>query len=154
MADDLRYVPGDFYRICDRTGFKVRASATSKEWTSAIVRSISSEPRHPQDFVRGVTDDQTVQDARPRQTDVFIGPLQTTVAVAAAAGANVIAVTSTAGMANSDRLEIILDSKDTFLVTVSAVASPNITISTPLPSSVAAGNLVTDISQVVQPNIG
>lgn len=67
MAD--LYKPGDFYRICDRTGFKVRASATRKEWTGMIVRDKSFEMRHPQDFVRGVEDNQNVPEPRPRQPD-------------------------------------------------------------------------------------
>lgn len=72
MADDKHYVPGDFYRMCDRTGFKVRAGRTQKEWTGMIVRGQSWERRHPQDFVRGVRDDQTVPMPRPRQVDLFI----------------------------------------------------------------------------------
>lgn len=72
MADDKHYVPGDFYRICDRTGFKVRASRTQKEWTGLLVRSKSWERRHPQDFVRGARDNQVVPEPRPRQTDLFI----------------------------------------------------------------------------------
>lgn len=73
MADDRHYVPGDFYRICDRTGFKIRANRTKKEWTGRIVRSQSFELRQPQDFVTGVRDDQTVPEPRPRPADVFIG---------------------------------------------------------------------------------
>lgn len=74
MADDRHYVPGDWYRICDRTGYKVRASKTKKEWTGNIVRDQSFELRQPQDFVRGRKDPQTVPDARPRQTNHFIEP--------------------------------------------------------------------------------
>lgn len=72
MADDKHYVPGDFYRIDDKTGFKVRANRTRKEWTNMIVRDQSFEYRQPQDFVRGVIDDQNVPEPRPRQHDVFI----------------------------------------------------------------------------------
>jgi hypothetical protein len=72
MADDKHYVPGDFYRICDRTGFKVRASKTRKQWDNLIVRLESFEPRQPQDFVRGVPDNQTVPEPRPHQKDIFI----------------------------------------------------------------------------------
>ncbi len=73
MADDKHYVPGDFYRICDRTGFKVRASHTQQQWDQLIVRKESWEPRQPQDFVRGVADDQVVPMPRPRQPDVSTG---------------------------------------------------------------------------------
>lgn len=74
MADDRHYVPGDFYRICDRTGFKMRAGKTRQEWTHNIVRDQSFEERQPQDFVRGVYDNQNVPLPRPRQPDRFINP--------------------------------------------------------------------------------
>lgn len=70
MAD--LYRPGDFYRICDVCGFKVRASVTKKRWDGMIVCEADWEPRHPQDFVRGKVDNQRVPDPRPEQTDVFI----------------------------------------------------------------------------------
>ena len=72
MADDRYYVPGSFYRIDDRTGFKVRAERTKKEWNGLIVREQSWEPRQPQDFVRGRKDQMTVPDARPRSPNSFI----------------------------------------------------------------------------------
>lgn len=72
MTDDKRYVAGTFYRICDRTGFKVRSYNTQKQWNNLIVRDRSFEMRQPQDFVTGVRDDQTVWDPRPRQVDRFI----------------------------------------------------------------------------------
>ncbi|MCF4166336.1 hypothetical protein L2U69_11830 [Zavarzinia compransoris] len=73
MADET-YIPGDHWVICDRTGFKVRASETRKEWNGLRVWNKVWEPRHPQDFVRGRADDQAVRDARPRQEDVFLSP--------------------------------------------------------------------------------
>ncbi len=66
MTEATRYSPGDFYRICDYTGFKVRASRTRKMWNGLIVRKESWEARHPQDFVRGVADYMVVPEARPR----------------------------------------------------------------------------------------
>jgi len=74
--DDKRngYRPGDFWRICDRSGKKVRASRTEREWTGLIVDRDEWEPRHPQDFVRGVRDDQRVPDARPEAPDTFLLP--------------------------------------------------------------------------------
>lgn len=61
-----KYRPGDHLVQCDRTGFTVYASETVKEWNGLRVRKESAEPRHPQDFVKGVRDDQTVHDPRPR----------------------------------------------------------------------------------------
>lgn len=155
MADDLHYVHGDFYRICERTGFKVRARRTAKEWTGRIIRNESWEVRQPQDFVRGVVDDQTVPEPRPRQIDQFLGPLQTTMAANAPAGATSLFLVSTVRMANGDRLDIILDSKDSFLATIlNVVTSSQIILTAPLPYSVSAGNLVTDLTALALPFIG
>lgn len=64
--------PGDFYRICARTGFKVLARDTVKEWTGQCVRRESYEARHPQDFLRARKDDQRVRDPRPEPADDFL----------------------------------------------------------------------------------
>lgn len=70
-ADYYRH--GDFNRICDRSGFKVKASRTQKEWNGLIVRREDWEPRHPQDYVRGVRDQQSVREARPEPVaDTFV----------------------------------------------------------------------------------
>lgn len=74
MADNLHYVPGDYYQIDDRTGFKIRASTSRMQWNNLVVSPIVYEPRQPQDFVRGVVDNQTVPIPRPRQTNQFIQP--------------------------------------------------------------------------------
>lgn len=73
MANEY-YKPGSFWRIDDRTGFKVRAERTEQEWTNRIVRDLSWEPRQPQDFVRGTADQQTVPAPRTEGTDVNIMP--------------------------------------------------------------------------------
>ncbi len=68
-----KLAPGDWYVSCDKTGFKVPASETRKEWNGLIVWEQVYEARHPQDFVRGVRDDQTVPFARPVNTaDNFV----------------------------------------------------------------------------------
>lgn len=72
------YVDGDVWVLCDRTGMKVRMSQTRKEWNGLRVRKESWEPRHPQDFVRGVPDDQRVADARPESADTFLTTNQVT----------------------------------------------------------------------------
>lgn len=66
------YVPGDHYKICGVCGFKVRASQTKKRWDGMIVCLPDWEPRHPQDFVRGKVDKQTVANPRPEPEDVFV----------------------------------------------------------------------------------
>lgn len=73
MGTKRHYIPGSFYRICDRTGFAVRAEDTRTEWQGLIVDKRVFEARQPQDFVTGVPDNQTVPYARPRQANTFVG---------------------------------------------------------------------------------
>lgn len=72
IGGDWKYVAGDHWCICDRCGFKVRFSDTRKEWNGLRVCTKDYEARQPQDFVRSVKDRQKVEDARPRDTDIFI----------------------------------------------------------------------------------
>lgn len=66
------YKPGSHWKICDRTGFKVRAEDTREEWNGLIVSSAVYEARHPQDMVRARKDDQSVRKARPRKPDTWV----------------------------------------------------------------------------------
>lgn len=71
-SDATTDVPSN-YLICDRTGFRVSvAEGLVEEWTGARVRARSFESRHPQDFVRGSSEQQKGSD-RPEQTDRFLG---------------------------------------------------------------------------------
>jgi hypothetical protein len=65
MGREFYYKPGSFYRIDDRTGFTTRAEHQQFEWTGLIIDRRVWEIRQPQDYVKGVTDDQTVPYARP-----------------------------------------------------------------------------------------
>lgn len=67
MGTERFYRPGSFYRIDDRTGFATRAERTRTEWNGLIVSDRVWEARQPQDFVKGVADNQTVPYPRPRQ---------------------------------------------------------------------------------------
>ena len=58
-ADYLKF-DGDWNALCDRCGFKHKASTLKEEWTGFMVCKTCYEPRHPQDFVRGVKDDPSV----------------------------------------------------------------------------------------------
>lgn len=55
--------------ICDRCGFKYKSDQVRKEWTGFYVCNSCWETRQPQDFVRGVKDDQSTVVDRPEQTD-------------------------------------------------------------------------------------
>jgi hypothetical protein len=72
----MNYVPGDFWRICEVCGFKYRSTQTSKRWDGLIVCREDFETRHPQDFVRGLTDRQNVPDPRPEPAHIFVGPTE------------------------------------------------------------------------------
>lgn len=56
---------GDYNVICDTCGFKRKFSETKLQWDNKLVCQECYEERHPQDFVRGLTDKQTVPIARP-----------------------------------------------------------------------------------------
>lgn len=73
------FKPGDFNRICDKCGFKRKASETREEWNGLIVCSDGCfEERHPQDFVRGKYDDQRVEKPRPDTEPEFWAPTDIT----------------------------------------------------------------------------
>ena len=55
-----RAVIGDYNAICDRCGFKFKASKLRKTWDGLYVCSKDWEPRHPSDFARKYTEDTTV----------------------------------------------------------------------------------------------
>lgn len=149
MADDKHYVPGDFYRIDDRSGFKVRAYRTRKEWTGLIVKDTAWEPRNAQDFVRGVRDDQSVPEARSRQTDIDLY-LQTTLAVTASAGATALSLNSAIGMSNGDTVWVVCDDGSLLRTTLSGSPVNNaVILAKGLPFQASAGNVLSDIS--VQP---
>lgn len=66
---------GSFNRICDWSGFKVKAGQTRKQWDNWIVRDQDWDPRHPQEFLRGIPDLMAAPDPRPESADVFVGTL-------------------------------------------------------------------------------
>lgn len=164
MGTKLRYKPGSFYRICDRTGFAYRAEHTRKQWNDIIVRNRSFEERQPQDFVRGRRDDQTVPEPRPRQTPTYLG-VSTTLAQAAAeggafspgfspgfdtvgAGLINLPVQSAVGFNVGDSISVQLDNGTTFFTTAASInfATNLITPAEPLPFPASSGNVVTDMT--------
>jgi hypothetical protein len=75
----MPYIPGDFWRICDRCGLKVRQSKTRKTWDNLWTCAATCwEPRHPQDFVKGKADKQSVPEPRPEATDYFLSDNEVT----------------------------------------------------------------------------
>jgi len=58
--------------ICDRCGFEFYSFELKKEWQGLMVCHSCWEPRHPQDFVRAVSDEQAVPWSRPEAPDTFV----------------------------------------------------------------------------------
>jgi hypothetical protein len=145
----MSYIPGLFKRVCDRTGFAVMSNETVKQWNGIVVRKKNAEPRHPQEFVRGRGDRQTVPMPRARQPEQSVGPLTTETTADVAAGGHLIGVESAAGFVAGDVLGIILDNLDVFRVVLMAVTGlTEIYLSTPLPHPAAAGAMITDYSAI------
>ena len=55
------FKPGNHWVVCDKCGFDYPASEMKKQWDGLVVCQQDYEPRHPQDFVRGVEDRITSQ---------------------------------------------------------------------------------------------
>jgi hypothetical protein len=152
---NLTYKSGDFWRICDVCGFKYRSSETRQRWDNLMVCLADWEPRHPQDFVRGVSDRQNVPDPRPELTDTFIGPLQTETTAAASAGAVTLTITSSVGFAAADLIGVMLSNGELHSAIVQAVPdSTSLTLATGLSGAVASGAVVVNYSAISPPNVG
>ena len=63
--DQNSLVVGQWNAVCDRCGFKFKSGDLRKEWTGNMVCRDCFEVRHPQDFVKGVPDNQNVAWTRP-----------------------------------------------------------------------------------------
>lgn len=140
MGNDRYYKPGDFYRIDDLAGIKIRASRSRKipaGQTGGLIVDISRwEPQQSQDLVRGIVDDQTVPEPRPRQPNQFI-ILATEVAAPAARGASSITVGTTVGWEVGMLAQVMLDSGDSYRPRILAIPDgETFTLSIPLPYSV------------------
>jgi hypothetical protein len=57
--------------ICDRCGFKFKAGELRRTWDGLWVCREDWEPRHPQDYVKGVRDIQKPVLSRPEAPDIF-----------------------------------------------------------------------------------
>lgn len=66
------YVPGEWNVICDRCGFKHKASALRLEWTGLRVCDGCFETRHPQTLLHVPEERASTPWSRPEPADVFI----------------------------------------------------------------------------------
>jgi len=77
MTAPTTYLKGSWNVICDVCGRQYKAESLQMRWDGLMVCHGDWEPRQPQDFVRGVADQQAVPWSRPEAADRFIY-LQTT----------------------------------------------------------------------------
>jgi len=160
MADDLHYVPGDWYILSDRSGFKTRARRARMEWDNLFVAEREWEPRQPQDFVKGVRDDQTVPTARPRQLDQFQGPMGTvlvkafTPALPGPPGPWFLYVESSVRYVIGDTLWVMMDNGVQGVCKIIDVPSQlSVQIDRNLPWTAAIGNEIINVSAESDPII-
>lgn len=149
------YVAGDFWRICDRCGFKKRASQTFRTWEGLYVCAEDYETRHPQDFVKGRRDNQNVPNPRPEPVDTIIGPLMTNISVAAVAGATTLNVDSSVRFSPTDHIGLMLDSGEIHrAVVLSVPTSTSLGLTAGISGSAAIGRVVINYSAVSEAGIG
>lgn len=135
------YKPGDYNVECDLCGRKRKASECRLTWQNFFVCADTCwEPRHPQDFVKGRIDDQTVPIARPA---IVQSMGETTVLTTASANALSIDITSISGLADRDSIGIGLDNGTIHWDFCNGDPAVNtVTLGSYLPSKATAGNTV------------
>ena len=138
-ADHVKH--GDWNVICDRCGMKRKASECRTTWDNLFVcRTTCWMPRHPQDFVVGVPDDQTVPIARPN-IQATMGT--TTVKTSALINATTIELTSITEIADKDSIGIVLDDGSAhWTYSDGTPSSYTVTLGSYLPYKATAGNTV------------
>lgn len=65
------YQGGNWNSICDACGKKFKFSDLKKRWDGIWVCHQDWEIRHPQDFLKGIKDNQSVPVSRPEAPDTF-----------------------------------------------------------------------------------
>lgn len=92
--------PGSFLRRCDRSGRVYGAEDTVREWNGLIVGKDEWEPRHPQEFKRGIREKIAAPMPRP-EAPFDIGTVFTIDSVTAVSGSVVSSVYTSAAITNS-----------------------------------------------------
>lgn len=65
------YKHHDHNAICDVCGNKFKASELRERWDHARVCQEDWEPRHPQEFIRGIKENPKMEFSRPLADNVF-----------------------------------------------------------------------------------
>lgn len=152
MANDRHYEPGDYYQLDDLSGFKIRAKRSRRipggQTGGAVVAPERWEQQQPQDFVRGIVDDQTVPEPRPRQANQFT-VLGSEVSAPSARGASAITVYSSRGFTVGMSIQIMLDSGVQFATGILGISGNTFTLASPLPATVGNAGLGSPIENMV-----
>lgn len=128
---------------------------TFRTWDGLYVCREDWETRHPQDFVRGRLDNQNVPNARPEPLDNIIGPLTTSISIAAATGATTINVASSTRFLSNDHIGVMLDSGNMEQHSILSVpTSTSIQMTAGLSGASSIGKIVIDYSAVSIADIG
>lgn len=135
------FIPKDNWYVCDRCGGYYRKSEMHKEWTGLMVcKRGCFETRHPQDFVKAVPDDMSVENARP---DVDQSILTTTLSSDAAKNATTISVASISGVRQYSAIGVTLDDGTVFQTHTNLEPSgSDIYLATGLWENASSGNTV------------
>ena len=67
-----QFAPWEAQGICEASGFKFPLSQLVRQWDGALVHRSFVDKRNPQDFVRGVPDNQAIPNPRPEAPDAFL----------------------------------------------------------------------------------
>ena len=65
------YNDGNWNAICDECGKKFKFSHLKKRWDGLYVCEQDWEPRHPQDFLKGIRDNMSVPVSRPEANNLY-----------------------------------------------------------------------------------
>lgn len=125
----------------DLSGFKIRSRKAriipGGQTGHLAVAPARWEPQQPQDFVRGIRDDQTVALSRPRQENRFT-LLGTTIVAPSPRLSQMITVASSAGFVPGNVVQIMLDSGVNFITAIAAISGNVWTLPQALPASVGS----------------
>ncbi len=61
--------------ICDRCGFRYKNTELQQDWQGLMVCKTCWEPRHPQEMIRPIPDQNKLPWTRPEGTDISVGDL-------------------------------------------------------------------------------
>lgn len=138
------YRAGDWNSLCARCGFRFKFSELREEWTGLFVCHGCWEPRHPQDFVRGVPETNNVfYTMNESGTDIdngtFDDPVTTvgdtdyttqssddTILYNQTLTANRTITLSTSSLIEGQRIQVYRTKEDDFQVDVGGLATLNV----------------------------